>query len=165
MSWPKGWRRQDINSSPGATDEKQHVFISDGRIKSFGPVDVPVKVISVLLAIPQETSEEPTMWDAHLITWTETERGWGCRPDGVSLHLSATDARKYVADYWEREKAQNPSGEVPHEYSRPDDDGSPVLVSKEIYDQIRESHNGIRLWSSKVSELKKKGDIQKLAEH
>jgi len=165
MSWPKGWRRQDINSSPGATDEKQHVFISEGRIKSFGPVDIPIKVVSALLEISQEESEEEehARWNAHMLTWTETERGWGSRPDGASLHLSAADARKYVAEYWEREKGQNPSGEVPHEYSLPNGEGNPVFVSREIYNKIKGSGSGIRLWQPEAYELQKRGDIQLFA--
>ena len=48
-------------------------------------------------------------------TWTESEKGWGTRPDGYSLHLSEQDLDKFVELYWKDMPAQ-----VPHEYSRPD---------------------------------------------
>jgi len=46
--------------------------------------------------------------------WEESERGWGCRPDGASIHLTEKDADAYVAAYW----ATMPS-DSPNEYSRP----------------------------------------------
>lgn len=158
MGWPKGWKRQDIGPLPGATDGKQHVYIDGEVIRTYGPAVVPVKVISILLAAMQE-EPETSMWDAHMVEWTESERGWGQRPDGASLHATAEDAKKYIADYWEREKERNPSGETPDEYSRPDSDGFPVLVSKDVFDKIKASDNGIRLWRSRVSELEQQGEL------
>lgn len=32
--------------------------------------------------------------------WVESERGWGCRPDGVSLHRSSSDREAFIAAYW-----------------------------------------------------------------
>jgi hypothetical protein len=28
--------------------------------------------------------------------WEESERGWGCRPDGYSLHLDKEDRNTYI---------------------------------------------------------------------
>lgn len=47
--------------------------------------------------------------------WTESERGWGERPDGFTAHRTHADLTKYIADYW----AGMPD-EAPDEYSKPD---------------------------------------------
>ncbi len=31
--------------------------------------------------------------------WEETERGWGVRPDGFSLHLTDADRSAYIGEY------------------------------------------------------------------
>jgi hypothetical protein len=80
--------------------------------------------------------------------WTESEAGWGQRPDGCSLHLTEEDHAAYVADYWAEEKKQNPSGRTPHEYSFPHKHTFIALVDWETYEAVRDSKNGIRKWSS-----------------
>ena len=76
--------------------------------------------------------------------WVESERGWGLRPDGFSLHLSEQDCQKYIKQYWDRMP-----NKVPDEYERPE--GSPRLVSipDEIYarlisDGLGKTHTGVR---------------------
>ncbi|MBP9757487.1 MAG: hypothetical protein KBD06_02715 [Candidatus Pacebacteria bacterium] len=71
--------------------------------------------------------------------WLESERGWGCRPDGYSLHRTSGDVQEFVRDYW----ARMPDA-IPDEYSRPE--GSPriVTVDKEVYDRVVASKNGTR---------------------
>ena len=76
--------------------------------------------------------------------WEESEAGWGCRPDGYSLHLTEADREAYVKDYWDWEKKSNPSGKTPHEYERPC--GTPYIVDvdQETYDKITATKNGLR---------------------
>lgn len=81
------------------------------------------------------------------VSWIETERGWGIRPDGCSLHLSKEDAKKYIDDYW----ASMPD-EVPCEYSKPDGE-TIVDVSKKLYNEIKNSKNGLRYYRWKELEL------------
>lgn len=76
-------------------------------------------------------------------TWTESERGWGTRPDGVSLHLKEEDCKEYIKDYW-----NTMPDEIQDEYSRPDGNLRSVCVSDEIYEDICNSKNGIRLWKN-----------------
>jgi len=57
--------------------------------------------------------------------WEESERGWGVRPDGHSLHLSVDDSVKFINNYWV-ENHKRHGGGVPDEYSRPS--GSPKLM-------------------------------------
>ena len=54
-------------------------------------------------------------------TWTESERGWGTRPDGHTLHLTLSDRDEWVRDH----NARLPD-ETPDCYSRAA--GTPYLV-------------------------------------
>jgi len=64
--------------------------------------------------------------------WEESERGWGVRPDGYSLHLSVADRDAFVR----RHEDALPSDHVPDEYTRVC--GHPFLVdvAAEIFVQV-----------------------------
>jgi hypothetical protein len=80
------------------------------------------------------------------VSWEESERKWGIRPDGCSLHLTEEDFRKFQKEYW-----SSMPDEVPDEYSRPAD--SPILAyaSRKLYEKIRDSES-LRL--SETQEIK-----------
>lgn len=59
--------------------------------------------------------------------WTESERGWGQRPDGCTCHLTMEDCRRFREDYI-RENHTSPS--VPDEYSFPD--GKPYCIDAPV---------------------------------
>ena len=63
-------------------------------------------------------------------TWTESERGWGQRPDGYTLHQTKEDIVSFLEHMRARE-AEAYKGATPDEYSFPD--SPPTLV--EITDQ------------------------------
>lgn len=73
----------------------------------------------------------PAIVALYAIEWEESERGWGCRPDGFSFHRSEQEANQYVKDF----QARLPK-EVPDEYSRPC--GKPKLleVSESLYKHV-----------------------------
>ncbi len=73
--------------------------------------------------------------------WEESERGWGERPDGFSLHLSFEGLHRYLTEYWD----EMPD-EVPDEYSRPCGTPYPVGVSDEVVDQIEEAGGSLRFF-------------------
>ncbi len=81
--------------------------------------------------------------DAVYLSWEESERNWGVRPDGFSLHLTEEDCKSYVRKYW----SEMPN-EVPDEYSRPAGRSAKVKVSKELYRRIGKGKSGIRYFSS-----------------
>ena len=85
------------------------------------------------------------------VGWEESERGWGTRPDGCSLHLTLNDFKAFEQAYWKRMPKQ-----VPDEYSRPAD--SPIIVgaSPNLYRKIRASKNGVRYYESELVELRDK---------
>jgi hypothetical protein len=80
------------------------------------------------------------------LDWEESERGWGIRPDGYSLHLTKEDSEAFVKEYWDTMPDRGPNGEVPDEYSRPDDEPHIVSVDAKTLKKIKKSKNGIRYW-------------------
>lgn len=75
--------------------------------------------------------------------WEESERGWGTRPDGFSLHLSMDGLRQFVKAYWDR-MPDTP----PDEYSRPDGQPYPVGVSDDTIEEIRAAGDGLRYYNN-----------------
>ena len=74
--------------------------------------------------------------------WEESERGWGVRPDGFSLHLSHDGLRKYIKEYWD-----GMPDEAPDEYSRPSGTPYEVGVAEEVVVKI-ERNGGLRYYSN-----------------
>ncbi len=77
--------------------------------------------------------------------WIEYERGWGCRPDGCSLHLSEADRQAFCAAYWAKMPPKI-GGRAPDEYST--ENGSPyvAVVSAELYASLQDSKAKHGLW-------------------
>ncbi|HET8688874.1 MAG TPA: hypothetical protein VFM18_19865 [Methanosarcina sp.] len=89
----------------------------------------------------------------YAVQWEESERGWGTRPDGASFHCSIAEAQAFIKHYWDREKANNSTGEVPDEYSRPVS-GKPELirVKRDFYEQVM-NNKSVRLWQNQVKDV------------
>lgn len=94
------------------------------------------------------------MKTAVLDTWTESEAGWGQKPDGCSIHLTREDYKKYVEHYWSKMPAATPDV-----YERPDNSLREIVVSDELFKKLEESNGGFRLWQSELRELKEKNEI------
>jgi hypothetical protein len=73
--------------------------------------------------------------------WIESERNWGIRPDGYSLHLSVKDCTEYIDEY----RTKQPH-DIPDEYSRPDGQSYLVDIDEKTYDEITNTKNGLRRW-------------------
>jgi hypothetical protein len=78
-----------------------------------------------------------TRWKS-LQDWIESERGWGTRPDGYTLHLTKSDRDAYVRAYWSRMP-----DEVPDEYSAPHGEPTRFAVDESTYMRVQASENGI----------------------
>jgi hypothetical protein len=63
--------------------------------------------------------------------WLESERGWGTRPDGYSLHLTKEHRNAYISAYWDGMPKIRPN-----EYSRPSGDPYLDLVDDETFDEV-----------------------------
>jgi hypothetical protein len=81
------------------------------------------------------------MKKVYLQYWEESEKGWGIRPDGCSLHIDVEEHKKYINSIYENRKIN----EVPNEYDRII--GEPIICF--VKDDLLES-------------LKKKGTIRLL---
>ena len=75
--------------------------------------------------------------------WEESEKGWGIRPDGYSLHLTTTDRDEYIKDYWD---SMQKTPATPSIYSRPSGKGTIIDVDDVEYEQIKKTKNGLRVW-------------------
>ena len=81
-----------------------------------------------------------TLW---VQEWEESERGWGVRPDGYTLHLKNNDITKFLMAMRTRE-AEIYHGETPDEYTRRS--GSPYewdTDDAELIERVRLSECGI----------------------
>lgn len=87
--------------------------------------------------------------------WEESERGWGVRPDGASLHKNLEDCKAFCEEFWERERKRNPSGTAPDEYSRESGKPHEVEVDGELWEHIAGSKNGC--WVSDATYNKLRG--------
>ena len=76
--------------------------------------------------------------------WKESEKGWGVRPDGYSLHLTDQDREAYEKAYWD-----SMPDEIQDEHSRTC--GTPYMaeVDDETFTKVKESANGIRFYNNK----------------
>ena len=81
--------------------------------------------------------------------WLESERGWGPRPDGCSLHKTIEDCRQYIDEYW-----QKMPDSVPDEYERPSGEPYQMAVPGDVYESLAESRCGIRIYQFKMKCLK-----------
>lgn len=68
--------------------------------------------------------------------WEESERGWGVRPDGFSIHLSMEECRRFRDEFWEKQRARD-GGVVPESYSRESGEPFAVEISKNEYKKIK----------------------------
>ncbi len=73
-------------------------------------------------------------------SWTEYERGWGCRPDGYTLHLTQKDCQLFIKDF---NAKFNNEPVAPDEYTRADNGNNVIGVDFETYQKIKASKFGI----------------------
>lgn len=82
-------------------------------------------------------------WVVWAMQWEESEAGWGCRPDGFTLHVDEANAKKYISDQRAAQIADHKkTGRVPHEYTRADGDPFEVHVDQQTYDKVHAAENG-----------------------
>lgn len=89
------------------------------------------------------------------VSWEESERDWGTRPDGCSLHLNEEKYEKFKDHYWKCMPK-----EVPHEYSRPAGEPEQVRVTGTLYRRIKRSGLGLRLCDYEENKINKKKQIK-----
>lgn len=85
--------------------------------------------------------------------WEESERGWGVRPDGASLHINENELKSYISSVYKDRDPKN----VPHEYERHVGNPIEVEVTDSLYSLV-ESKNQ-RLAQYQLNNLIKLEDI------
>ena len=71
-----------------------------------------------------------------LIEWTEYERGWGQRPDGISLYADSSFAQKHIDSVY-----SSRHGAVPDEYSNPTNSYFAYINDQELLNRIKSDFN------------------------
>lgn len=70
---------------------------------------------------------------AYYISWTESECGWGQRPDGITIYKSVEDGKKHIKKHWD-----SMPKELPNEYSRPNfEEAKLVEISQSLYKALQ----------------------------
>ena len=85
--------------------------------------------------------------------WEESERGWGVRPDGCSLHINKDSYESYINSVYE-----NRTDIVPDEYERVIGSYINIIVSESIYNKVLENGN-IRLSEVELNNIIKLKEI------
>lgn len=96
--------------------------------------------------------------------WFEYERGWGSRPDGITLHSSRQKRDAYVEHY---NKTYNNKKVVPDCYTRASDTPQLIEVEDDIYKEVLEveranGDNDAALWKTRAifNDATKKWEIK-----
>lgn len=92
---------------------------------------------------------------AYAFQWEESERGWGVRPDGISLHTSEQDAKDFVDEHFNRYRGRY-GDTVPDEYDRPSTE-KPFqieVLDKELYERL-EKEKSVRLYRLKPGSIRR----------
>ena len=79
--------------------------------------------------------------------WEESERGWGTRPDGYSLHLTEIDRTTYIKVYWD-----GMPNTAPSEYSKPCGTAYEADVAEDVYRAVAKARTegkcGVRFYEN-----------------
>jgi len=73
--------------------------------------------------------------------WEESERGWGVRPDGYSIHKDKEALHRYVTAYWNGMPAW-----ALDTYSRPSGTPYEADIDADIFDLLERHDPGIRMF-------------------
>lgn len=117
--------------------ERGSVEARGGAIIIIGSHEGPMKVAENVIEIGNDAGTgvvpAPSIPRTRVVCqkWEESERGWGVRPDGYSLHLTEADLENYI-------RAHNRAlpKEVPDEYDRPSGTRYWCEVSDEILEKL-----------------------------
>lgn len=80
--------------------------------------------------------------------WEESERGWGVRPDGCSLHVSSDSYNKYLSDIYSDRQDKT----IPHQYDRIVGGLIECFVSDILFNSLEESKD-MRLMEHEMTNL------------
>lgn len=86
--------------------------------------------------------------------WEESERGWGNRPDGCSLHLDSQSRDTYVNDIY-KNRTEN---DIPDEYDRVIGEPIETFISDVMYSRVKLKTN-VRIHEHELNNLMNMAEI------
>ncbi len=87
------------------------------------------------------------MFALYATKWTEYERGWGQRPDGITLFEDRSTGEKHIEEHY----AKRGNGPAPDEYSNPSK-LELVEVSENLYNEVM-SKGSLWLSTNNINQL------------
>jgi len=93
---------------------------------------------------------------AYLQYWEESERGWGVRSDGCSIHTSLDEHKKFIDQIYSK---RDPN-QVPDEYDRVVDEPFEVEISDALYNEMMNEGGTLRLMQHSFNNLKNLDEIK-----
>jgi hypothetical protein len=87
--------------------------------------------------------------------WEESERGWGIRPDGCSIHLSVDSHKKYLNEIY---IVRQSDSSIPQEYDRITGTLIECFISDTLFEIVKEKLS-LRLMEYEMSNLIKMEEI------
>lgn len=90
----------------------------------------------------------------YLQFWEESERGWGVRPDGASIHINMESHKNYINEIY----SDRNLNQVPNEYDRVVGTLIEVMATDSIYELLSTSKS-MRIPQYQLNNLIKLKDI------
>jgi hypothetical protein len=87
--------------------------------------------------------------------WEESERGWGIRPDGCSLHINEEVHKNYLNEIYIIRQSESL---VPYEYDRISGPLIECFISDNLFELVKEK-NSLRLMEYEMNNLLKVEEI------
>lgn len=81
--------------------------------------------------------------------WEESERGWGTRPDGCSMHADSKEREKYIQAVYEGRKSDT---SIPHEYDRIVGEGVEAFIEDALFELVQKEKS-VRLTQYQMNNL------------
>ena len=81
--------------------------------------------------------------------WEESERGWGTRPDGCSMHIDLKERENYIQTIYDSRKSDE---SIPNEYDRIVGEGVEAFIEDALF-KLVEKDKSIRLTQYQMNNL------------
>ena len=81
--------------------------------------------------------------------WEESERGWGTRPDGCSMHIDLKERENYIQTIYDSRKSDE---SIPNEYDRIVGEGVEAFIEDALYALV-EKGKSLRLTQYQMNNL------------
>ena len=99
-------------------------------------LDVPFRPNVELMRAMVTSTPETKMKKVFAQNWEESERGWGVRPDGVTLHATLAKMNEYKKKFFSSQPGRSADGSAPDEYTRESGEPYEIEVDETLYKQV-----------------------------